>query len=76
MMIYLLLWIAIVSFSLSPLVLLPQQVIDMLSISRIPLAPVAVCYNVSINDSIDVSSLWGFPLIVAYIVGLAWLAGY
>ncbi|HEV2579905.1 MAG TPA: hypothetical protein VGT44_03545 [Ktedonobacteraceae bacterium] len=72
----LLIWIAVVLFSLSPLILLPQIVVGALSFSRIPLAPIAVCYNVSVNGSIDVNSLWGFPLIVTYIVGLAWLAGY
>lgn len=72
----LLLWIAVVLFSLSPLVLLPQQVIAVLSITRIPLAPVGVCYNVSVSGSMDISALWGFPLIAMYIVGLAWLAGY
>jgi hypothetical protein len=48
----------------------------MLSFSRIPLAPVAVCYNIGVNGSIDASSLWGLPLILAYIAGLTWLAGY
>ena len=72
----LLLWITVVLFSLSPLVLLPQQVMDVLSIVRIPLAPVGVCYNVSVNGRIDLSAVWGFPLVVVYVACLAWLAGY
>ena len=72
----LLLWIAVVLFSLSPLVLLPQQVIAVLSIARIPLAPIGVCYNLSVSGNLDLSGLWGFPLVVLYVVGLAWLAGY
>lgn len=74
--ILLLAWIVVVLFTNSPLVLLPQPVINILGISRIPLAPIAVCYNVSVNGSIDLSSLWSFPLIVAYIIALAILAGY
>jgi hypothetical protein len=74
--ILLLLWIAVVLFSLSPLVPLPQQVVEVLSIVRIPLAPVGVCYNLSVNGSLDLSSLWGFLLVAIYIATLAIVAGY
>jgi hypothetical protein len=74
--ILLLLWIAVMLFSRNPLVLLPQPLIAVLSFSRLPLAPVAVCYNIGVNGSIDASSLWGLPMILAYIAGLTWLAGY
>ena len=74
--ILLLAWLVVVLFSLSPIILLPSQVLAVLSIARIPLAPIAVCYNVSANGSFDLSSLWGFPLVAAYISGLVLLAGH
>lgn len=74
--ILLLAWIAVVLYSNSPLFLTPQPLINILGISRIPLAPIAVCYHVSVNGSLDSSSLWGFPLVAVYIIMLALLAGY
>jgi hypothetical protein len=72
----LLAWLVIVLFSLSPVVLLPSPVLAFLSISRVPLAPLGVCYNVSANGSFDLSSLWGFPLVAAYIAGLVLLTAH
>lgn len=68
-------WIAIVLFSASPIFRLPDFVISILSISRLPLIPVGICYNIGVNSSLDISALPGFLLVAIYIAGLVWLAG-
>jgi hypothetical protein len=69
-------WVALVLFSISPIFQLPDAVLSVLSIVRIPLAPIATCYLVSINGTLPAISLLGFAGIVLYIVVLAFLAGY
>jgi hypothetical protein len=69
-------WIDIVLFSASPIVRLPDVVINVLSVARLPLIPVGICYNIGVNSSIDASAVPGFLLITLYIGGLLWLAGY
>jgi hypothetical protein len=46
------------------------------TISRLPLIPVGVCYNIGANSSIDTSALPGFLVVTLHIAGLVWLAGY
>ncbi len=69
-------WIVLVLFSASPIFRLPDFVINVLSIVRLPLIPVGICYNIGVNSSIDISALPGFLLIALYIAGLVWLAGH
>lgn len=69
-------WVAIVLFSASPIFRLPDLVINVLSVSRLPLIPVGICYNIGANSSIDASALPGFLLVALYIGGLTWLACY
>ena len=69
-------WIAIVLFSASPIVHLPDAIITVLSVSRLPLIPVGICYNIGVNSSIDISALPAFLVVALYIAGLIWLAGY
>jgi hypothetical protein len=49
---------------------------NVLSISRLPLIPVGICYNIGVNSSFDISALPGFLLVALYIAGLVWLTGY
>ena len=69
-------WVAVVLFSASPIFRLPDPVITILSISRLPLIPVGICYNIGVNSSIDASALPGFFIVALYIAGLVWLASY
>jgi len=69
-------WVALALFSISPIIQLPDTVLSVLSIVRIPLAPIATCYLVSINGTLPAISLPGFAGIALYIVALAFLAGY
>lgn len=69
-------WIAIVLFSASPIFRLPDLVMNVLSIARLPLIPVSISYDIGVNSSIDASALPGFLLVALYIVGLVWLASY
>ena len=69
-------WVAIVLFSASPIFRLPDPVITILSISRLPLIPVGICYNSGVNSSIDASALPGFFFVALYIAGLVWLASH
>ncbi len=69
-------WLAIVLFSASPIFRLPDLVINILSISRLPLLPVGICYNIGVNSSIDASALPAFLIVALFIAGLVWLAGY
>lgn len=69
-------WIAIVLFSASPIFRLPDVVINILGVTRLPLIPVGICYNIGVNSSLDSSALPGFLLVALYIAALVWLAGY
>jgi hypothetical protein len=69
-------WVAIVLFSASPIFRLPAPVIAVLSVSRLPLIPVGICYNIGVNSSIDASALPAFFIVALYIAGLIWLASY
>ncbi len=68
-------WIALVLFSASPIFRLPDLVITILSIARLPLIPVGICYNSGVNSSLDISAFPGFLLVALYVVGLVWQAG-
>lgn len=74
--IFFLVWIAAVLFSASPVFRLPDPVIAILSISRLPLIPVGICYNIGVNSSIDASALPAFLIVALFIAGLVCLAGY
>jgi hypothetical protein len=54
---------------------LPDAVINVLSITRLPLILIGICYNIGVNSSLDISALPGFLLVAFYIAGLVWLAG-
>lgn len=74
--IFFLAWLAAALFSLSPIIQLPAAFINVLSIVRIPILPLAACFQVSTSGNIGWSDVWAFVVIVIYIVGLVWLAGY
>ena len=63
-------------FSASPIFRLSDPIITVLSISRLPLIPVGICYNIGANSSMDASALPGFLIVALFIAGLVWLAGY
>jgi hypothetical protein len=69
-------WIAIVLFSISPIFAVPGSFINILGIVRIPLWPIAACYNVSVSGIIGLTGILGLLLEGAYVVGLAMIAGY
>ncbi len=74
--IFFLAWLAAALFSLSPIIQLPTSFINVLSIVRIPILPLAACFQISTSGSIGWSDTWAFIVVACYVVGLAWLAGY
>ena len=69
-------WVAIVLFSISPVFAVPAFFINVLSIVRIPLWPIAACYNMSTSGTIGLPGMSGLLLEGVYVVGLALIAGY
>lgn len=69
-------WIAIVLFSISPVFAVPNSFLNVLGIVRIPLWPIAACYNVSVTGTIGLSGISGLLLEGVCVVGLALIAGY
>jgi hypothetical protein len=55
--------------------MLCDTVINVLSISRLPLIPAGICYNIGVNSNAGISALPGFLIVALYIAGLLWLAG-
>ena len=68
-------WIAVVLFSVSPILTIPSSVLNILAIVRIPLWPISACYQVSVSGSIGLSGVLGMLLAAVYIIGLALVAG-
>lgn len=71
-----LVWVALVLFSISPVVLVPDAALNVLSIVRIPLAPITWCYGVSVSGYMSMDLLWGTLGVAVYVAGLGRLAGY
>jgi len=67
-----LLWLAAVLYSNSN----PGNVAVFLTATRIPLAPLAACYNFGVTGTISWYGLLMFVLAVGYVVGLTLLAGF
>ena len=69
-------WLALMLFSFKPIIELPTWLESILSLTQIPLWPVAACYTLSVSGNFDISSLLGLLLIAAYCVLIALLAGH
>jgi len=69
-------WVALVLFSISPIFAVPATFINILGIVRVPLWPIAACYNVSVAGTIGLTGALGLLLEGVYIAGLALIAGY
>jgi hypothetical protein len=74
--IYFLAWLALVLFSFRPILSIPTWLETVLSISQIPLWPVAECYTLSVTGNPDLLSLLGLLLIACYCLVIALVAGY
>lgn len=70
--IVLLAWVAAVLYSGTS----PGPIAAILSITRIPLMPLAACYNLGTNGTIGWSGALAFVIDIAYIIGLTLLAEY
>jgi hypothetical protein len=68
-------WIAVVLFSISPIVTIPSSYLNILAIVRIPLWPISACYQVSVSGTIGLIGMLGILLVALYIVALALIAG-
>jgi ABC-type polysaccharide/polyol phosphate transport system ATPase subunit len=55
---------------------LPSTVLNVLGIVRIPLWPIAACYQVSVSGTIGLTGVLGMLLVAVYIICLALIAGY
>ena len=69
-------WIAIVLFSISPIFAVPATFSNILGIVRVPLWPIATCYDVSIDGAIGLTGAIGLLLEGVYITSLALIAAY
>lgn len=74
--IYFLAWVALVLFSFKPIFAIPAWLETVLSLSQIPLWPVAECYTLSVTGNADLFSLLGLLLIACYCILIALVAGY
>lgn len=70
-----LVWIAVVLFSISPVVAIPTSFLNVLSIVRVPLWPISACYHVSVSGTIEFAGVLGLLLEGVYVIGLALIAG-
>lgn len=74
--IYFLAWLALMLFSFKPVLAIPSWLEAVLSISQLPLWPVAMCYTLSVTGNPDLLSLLGLLLVACYCVIIAFVAGY
>lgn len=73
--IYFLAWLALVLFSFKPIFTIPTWLETTLSLSQLPLWPVAECYSLSVTGIFSFSSLLGLLLIVCYCLLISLVAG-
>lgn len=69
-------WLALVLFSYKPIIALPTWLESVLSLTQIPLWPLAACYTLSLSGNFDLSSLLGLLLLGMYYVLIVLIAGY
>ncbi len=69
-------WLALVLFSYKPIMALPTWLESTLSLTQIPLWPLAACYTLGVSGTFDLSSLCSLILLVMYYILIALMAGY